>query len=110
MASAVAQDLVFAALADPTRRRLLVRVAERGPVTATELAAEVPVSRQAVHKHLAGLEAAGLVSSSRAGREVRFAPTPAPLFDAAAWMTTVGAQWDKRLAALERHFTEPSGP
>ncbi len=91
---------VFAALADPTRRGLLEAVAARGSATATELAAELPISRQAVAKHLALLQEAGLVAGSRAGRETRFAPTPAPLGDAIGWMATLGGRWDERLAAL----------
>jgi DNA-binding transcriptional ArsR family regulator len=91
---------VFSALADPTRRRLLGRLAEQQSATATELAAAEPVSRQAIVKHLRSLDEAGLVASSRAGREVRYALTPAPLEDAAGWMETVGAEWDRRLARL----------
>jgi DNA-binding transcriptional ArsR family regulator len=93
-------DAVFAALADPTRRRLLGRLAEQQSATATELAASEPVSRQAIVKHLRSLDEAGLVAPSRAGREVRYAITPEPLEDAVGWMTTVGAQWDRRLARL----------
>ena len=91
---------VFSALADPTRRRLLGRLSERPSATATELAAAEPVSRQAIVKHLQSLDEAGLVRPARAGREVRYALTTAPLEDAAGWMTTVGAQWDRRLARL----------
>jgi DNA-binding transcriptional ArsR family regulator len=91
---------VFSALADPTRRRLLGRLAEQPSATATELAAAEPVSRQAIVKHLQSLDEAGLVTPARTGREVRYALTPAPLEDAAGWMTTVGAQWDSRLARL----------
>jgi DNA-binding transcriptional ArsR family regulator len=93
-------DAVFAALADPTRRRLLGRLAEQPSATATELAASEPVSRQAVVKHLQSLGEAGLVTPARTGREVRYALTPAPLEDAVGWMATVGAQWDRRLARL----------
>ena len=93
-------DAVFAALADPTRRRLLGRLAEQQSATATELAASEPVSRQAIVKHLRSLDEAGLVAPSRAGREVRYAITPEPLEDAVGWMATVGAQWDRRLARL----------
>ena len=93
-------DAVFAALADPTRRRLLGRLAEEQSATATELAATEPVSRQAIVKHLRSLDEAGLVAPSRAGREVRYAITPEPLEDAVGWMATVGAQWDRRLARL----------
>jgi len=94
------QQAVFAALADPTRRALLHSIATGEANTQTELAARLPVSRQAVRKHLALLEQAHLVDAERSGRELRFQATPAPLGDAIAWMTGVGAQWDERLAAL----------
>lgn len=93
---------VFAALGDPTRRRLFEEVAQRGTATATQLAADLPITRQAVAKHLAVLADAGLVRGERAGRETRYAPTPAPLTDAVSWMTTVGSPWDARLEALRR--------
>ena len=66
---------MFEALADPTRRAVLRDVAEQGPRTATELAADLPVSRQAIAKHLAVLREAGLVAPARAGRETRFTAT-----------------------------------
>jgi DNA-binding transcriptional ArsR family regulator len=91
---------VFAALADARRRELVTLIGERGTATATELARELPVSRQAVQKHLGGLAAAGLVASSREGREVRYRLTPEPMSDAVSWMADVGARWDRRLAAL----------
>jgi len=69
-------------------------------VATTELAAQLPISRQAVTKHLGQLQRARLVDSQRDGREIRFQATPAPLGDAIAWMTAVGTQWDDRLAAL----------
>jgi DNA-binding transcriptional ArsR family regulator len=94
------EQAVFAALADPTRRALLRSIASGEATTPTELAARLPVSRQAVRKHLALLEEARLVDAERSGREVHFQATPAPLGDAIAWMTAVGAQWDDRLAAL----------
>ena len=97
-------DAVFAALADPTRRRLLGRLAAQDSATATELAASEPVTRQAVVKHLQSLDEAGLVTPSREGREVRYAVTAAPLEDAVGWMVTVGAQWDRRLARLRRRL------
>jgi DNA-binding transcriptional ArsR family regulator len=97
-------DRVFDALADPNRRRLLGFLAERETATATELAGELPVTRQAVAKHLAALSAAGLVEGTRQGRETRYRLTPAPLGEAMAWMAAVGAQWDDRLAALGRHL------
>ena len=99
---------VFGALSDPTRRRLLATLAERRSATATELASELPVSRQAVLKHLSALSAADLVTSRRSGREVHYRLTPAPLSDAMSWMADVGAEWDERLAALQRHLASPA--
>jgi DNA-binding transcriptional ArsR family regulator len=97
-------DAVFGALSDGTRRNLLALLGEHGEASATDLARQVPVTRQAVQKHLGTLSAAGLVATRRAGREVLYRPTPAPMSDAMAWMAEVGAQWDERLAALERQF------
>ena len=94
---------VFAALADPTRRHLVRQLAESGEATATELAGDLPISRQAVSKHLALLEDAGLVAPARQGREVRYRLSTPPLDAAMEWMAAVGARWDERLAALERH-------
>ncbi|MFG2872478.1 ArsR/SmtB family transcription factor [Streptomyces sp. NPDC048338] len=95
-------DVVLGALADPMRRRLLDLLAARGEATATTLAAELPVSRQAVVKHLAVLDAAGLVSGGRVGREVRYAVRPAALDTTARWMATLAADWDRRLARIKR--------
>jgi DNA-binding transcriptional ArsR family regulator len=104
MALADSREAVLDALSDPTRRRLLSLLGGRESATATELAAELPVTRQAVSKHLAALAEAGLVQSRREGRAVRFRITPAPLSGAMAWMAGVGAQWDKRLAELHREL------
>ena len=95
-------DAVFAALADPSRRFVLETLASQGTATPTELAADLPVTRQAVAKHLGVLADAGLVDGRRAGRETRYTPTPAPMGEAISWMTEVGGRWDERLAALER--------
>ena len=75
-------------------------VAERGTATATELAADLPVTRQAVAKQLGLLADAGLLRATRAGRETRYEVTPEPLGEAVAWMVGVGADWDDRLARL----------
>lgn len=99
-------DAVFGALADPTRRALLTRVAAH-PATATELAGGLPISRQAVVKHLGALADAGLLERQRAGREVRYRVTPAPLTDAVSWIAEVGGHWDERLAALSKAFGQP---
>jgi DNA-binding transcriptional ArsR family regulator len=99
-------DAVFGVLADPTRRALLSRVAAH-PATATELAGGLPISRQAVVKHLSALAEAGLLERRRAGREVRYRVTPAPLSDAVSWIAEVGAQWDERLASLAQTLQAP---
>lgn len=93
---------VLAAMADPTRRALLDSLAEGGEASATSLALGLPVTRQAVVKHLAVLERAGLVTPRREGREVRYALCPAPLVDAAGWLGGLAADWDARLAGTER--------
>ena len=95
---------VFAALSDGTRRGLLAQLGRHGEATATDLARELPVSRQAVQKHLGTLADAGLVAARRSGREVLYRPTPAPMTDALAWMAEVGGQWDDRLGALEQQL------
>lgn len=95
-------DDVLGALADPMRRRLLDLLAAQGEVTATTLAAGLPVSRQAVVKHLAVLDAAGLVTSHRVGREVRYAVRPAALDATARWMAALASDWDRRLARIKR--------
>lgn len=95
-------DRVFAALGDAARRSLIETVAARGSATATELSAELPVTRQAVAKQLSSLADAGLLQATRAGRETRYEVTPAPLEEAVEWMVSVGVAWDERLAALRR--------
>jgi DNA-binding transcriptional ArsR family regulator len=100
---------VFDALADPTRRAVLRDVAEHGPRTATELATQLPVTRQAVAKHLAVLRAAGLVEPERSGRETRFTATLAPLTEAGRWLARTGDAWDGRLQRLEQRARERDG-
>jgi DNA-binding transcriptional ArsR family regulator len=95
-----ATDRVFVALADATRREVLRAVGSSDGVTATELASEMPVTRQAVAKHLAVLADAGLVTAERHGREQRYVVTPGPLGDAMRWLAEAGAAWDTRLARL----------
>jgi DNA-binding transcriptional ArsR family regulator len=96
------EDALFAAVADPTRRRLLDILLARGESTATTLAGDLPVTRQAVAKQLAVLERAGLVDARRRGREVRYAVHPERVDAAARCMARVAAQWDGRLAAIKR--------
>jgi DNA-binding transcriptional ArsR family regulator len=97
-------DQVFFALADPTRREVIRRLSQGGPVTVTDLARQLPVSRQAIAKHLAALDEAGLISAEQEGRQRRYHLTPGPLAEAMGWMAEVGAEWDERLNALRRHL------
>jgi DNA-binding transcriptional ArsR family regulator len=99
--NAEAQDRVFVALADGTRRDLLRSIAAGGPVTATELAASRDITRQAVAKHLAVLGEAGLVHGERQGREVRYAADTTPLEGATEWIEATRSAWDRRLGRLK---------
>ncbi len=98
-------DAIFSALGDPTRRQVIRALSEHGPSTATGLAAQLPVTRQAVSKHLAALADVGLVTAIQRGREKLYRFSPAPLTEAVTWMADLGARWDERLAALHRHVT-----
>lgn len=104
-----AVDGVLTALSDPRRRQLLDLLAEHGSATATMLAEQLPVSRQAVVKHLAVLDAAGLVTADRIGREVRYAVRTAAMDATARWLSALAADWDQRLATIKRRAetTEP---
>jgi DNA-binding transcriptional ArsR family regulator len=93
---------VFAALADPTRRDLIDRLATSGPSSASVLAGDYAVTRQAIVKHLGVLLDAGIVSTERHGNEVRFQVVPGSLHSATLWLERVGGEWDERLAALEK--------
>jgi len=95
-------DELWSAVADPTRRRVLDVLLERGEATATVLAGELPVTRQAVTKHLAVLDRAGLVQGRRHGREMRYAVRPQRLVAATRSMAQVAAEWDARLSAIKR--------
>jgi DNA-binding transcriptional ArsR family regulator len=104
-------DALFDALADPTRRHLLQQLVKGGPDTATRLSNGLPVTRQAVVKHLQALVDAGLAAPERRGREVRYRATPEPLAAAVSWLVDAGARWDRRLTRLEeaaRTYPDPS--
>jgi DNA-binding transcriptional ArsR family regulator len=105
----MSESSVFSALSDPSRRQLLEALAGREEASLSELAAGLPVTRQAVSKHLAALSEAGLVTASRSGRETRYRLTPKPLAEALAWMERVGSQWDERLARLRGHLEQRAG-
>ena len=91
---------VFSALSDPTRRELIRSLAE-GPATATQLSRQFPISRQAITKHLAALDEAGLVDRNASGREIRYSLRTERLDEVSLWVAEVGASWDQRLAKLK---------
>jgi DNA-binding transcriptional ArsR family regulator len=103
-AEAIAEQ-VFAALADPTRRSILATLATGGPATATDLAVELPISRQAIAKHLALLAAAGLVTAEPGERRrVRYRLQPAPMRVAQQFLAALTRDWDSRLQMLADHL------
>jgi DNA-binding transcriptional ArsR family regulator len=93
-------DVLFGALSDPTRRSLLQRLIHSGPDTATRLAAESSLTRQAVTKHLQVMVTAGVATSQRRGREVVYTATPEALANAIAWLIESSPQWDRRIDRL----------
>ena len=104
---AVAEQ-VFVALADPTRRAILAALATDGPSTVTDLAGRLPITRQAIAKHVALLTAAGLVVSEPGERRrVRFRLQTASLRIAQQFLAALAHDWDNRLDALQRYLTNP---
>jgi DNA-binding transcriptional ArsR family regulator len=98
-----ALDLVFSAVADPTRRAILSALA-RKPATVTEIAQPFPTSLNAISKHILVLERAGLIERQVVGREHRCSLNPAPLRQASAWLQHYRKFWDLRLDGLEQHI------
>jgi DNA-binding transcriptional ArsR family regulator len=92
---------VFAALGDETRWSILAALGE-GDASASALAGRLPVSRQAIAKHLVVLQEVGLVDAVRVGRELRYRVLGSQLSDAARRLDRIGSEWDRRLAAIKR--------
>jgi DNA-binding transcriptional ArsR family regulator len=95
-------DDLWEAMADPTRRKLLDLLVSRGQATATTLTADMPVSRQAISKHLSVLQRVGLIDSHRQGREVRFQVRDERLAEAAGALADVADRWDRRLRTIKQ--------
>ena len=95
---------VFHAVADPTRRLILNSLREKGPLSVKALSSRLPISRQAVTKHLDILEAAGLVAKAMRGRERIHQLRVEPLRTLEDWLTPYAAAWDERLARLKTHL------
>jgi DNA-binding HxlR family transcriptional regulator len=103
MSRSTGPDAVFQALSDPTRREVMRRLSQDGPTTLGAFASGLPVTRQAVSKHLLVLEEAGLVHVSGRHPSAPVPSHPRPLTDAMGWMVDVGAEWDERPDSLRRH-------
>jgi DNA-binding transcriptional ArsR family regulator len=99
-------DAVLAAVADPTRRLLLERLRASGPASIADLGLGLPMTRQAVTKHLDTLRDAGLVRVRRDGRERLHELQPQPLQEIDDWLRPYAEAWDRRLEALRRHLGE----
>ena len=95
-------DDLWSAIGDPTRRRMLDLLLVDGEGTATSLGRQLPVTRQAVAKHLGVLDRVGLVRATPAGREKRYRVDDAQLGLAVAQLSSVGAAWDARLQRIKR--------
>jgi DNA-binding transcriptional ArsR family regulator len=104
-ASAVAKAPLFDALGDPNRLRIVTRLCDGGPCSTSQITQVVPVSRQAATKHLLLLEAVGLVSSQRHGRERIWRMQPRPLAEASEYLTALSQRWDRAIERL-RAFVE----
>jgi DNA-binding transcriptional ArsR family regulator len=100
---AVQLDRVFQALADPTRRAVLVRLSS-GPTSTTELARPFEMALPSFSQHLGVLESCGLVRSRKAGRVRTYELAPRPLQAAESWISTQRAMWEKRLDQLDGHL------
>jgi DNA-binding transcriptional ArsR family regulator len=98
-------NATFAALADPTRRAILARLAE-GEATVTELAKPFPVSLPAISRHLKVLERAGLISRNRSAQSRPSTLRPEALREASAWLETYREMWESRIDRLDEHLTE----
>ena len=100
-------EQVFTALADPTRRAILAALAAEGPSTATDLADRLPVTRQAIAKHLALMAEAGLVTAEHGERRrVRYRLRSAPMQVAQQFLAALARDWDRSLEALTEHLDQ----
>ena len=97
---------IFAALGDPTRLQLLQQLSAGERKSIAELSRELPLTRQAVTKHLAVLENAGVVDKTRTGRESRYHYVPAPVLELQDYLEAISGQWDDALARLRRLVEE----
>ena len=90
----ISVDTVFSALSDPSRRSLLEHLGQHGATSASALARNKNISRQAIAKHMSVLESAGLVERQRQGREIKFVAAPAQLAATGRWLQRTAHRWD----------------
>jgi DNA-binding transcriptional ArsR family regulator len=102
MSAALVDDELWAAVGDPSRRRVLDLLVAQGAASSSALAQELPLTRQAVAKHLTVLDRVGLIEGRRQGREVRYVVQPDRLAEASRALMAAAHQWDRRLAAIKR--------
>ena len=106
MSAQASPDRIFAALGDPTRATIVDWLGEGGTGTATEFAARLPISRQAVSRHLKELKDAGLLVGTKQGREVRYRLQPRELTKMADWLQQRADRWEQTLQRLADHLEE----
>ena len=99
-------ETIFSAVADPTRRQMLDRLRTHGPLSIKQLAHPLPISRQAVTKHLDILLSSGLVEMRRMGRERMHFLNPQPMQELEAWLQPYSERWDRRLTRLQQHLED----
>jgi len=99
-------ESIFTAVADPTRRGMLARMRTEGPLSIKQLAATLPISRQAVTKHLGVLQAVGLVRVQKAGRERLHSLNSSPLREVEDWLEPYARVWDEHLSRLQLHLED----
>ncbi|MDO3634744.1 ArsR/SmtB family transcription factor [Mycolicibacterium arseniciresistens] len=97
---------LFDALGDANRLRIVIRLCDGGPCSTSEVTQVIPVTRQAATKHLLQLEAVGLVSSHRQGRERIWRMLPEPLAEASDYLTALSSRWDRAIERLRAHVED----
>jgi DNA-binding transcriptional ArsR family regulator len=108
MKTATAAASVFDALGDPNRLRIVIRLCDTGPSSTLQVAQSVPLSRQAATKHLELLQAVGVVSSAKHGRERIWTVQPQPLTSAGDYLAALSDRWDCAIARLQSFLDEES--
>jgi DNA-binding transcriptional ArsR family regulator len=107
-AAATRTASVFDALGDPSRLRIVIGLCDSGPSSTLQVAQAVPLSRQAATKHLELLQAVGVLSSVKRGRERIWAVEPQPLTAAGDYLTALSNRWDRAIGRLQAYLDDDS--